>query len=45
MQTKRHKFFLMNTKYKPLEDMVTKLQILGGKTKPKYHKKLSEYYD
>ena len=36
---------LINTKYNTIEDMVNKLQEFKGKTKVKFLKNISNYYD
>ena len=38
-------FLMMNKKYKTLEEMIDKLQILGGKTKFKFLKDFITSYD
>ena len=35
---------MVNTKYNSTEDMIDKLQQIGGKTKLKFYKNLSNFY-
>ena len=38
-------FSMMNIKFESTEDMINELQQLKGKSKLKYHQKISNYYD